>query len=143
MSSERLPTRPSDERLPAPQEKTNFVISALKDLFRQVQLAWRLFVDPRVPWITKIIPPAALIYILSPIDILPDLSLGLGQLDDLAILLLGIKLFIELAPAEIVREHLIALGAKISEWQAEEPPVIEGEVISDEDDPQENDEQPA
>lgn len=143
MSSERLPTRRSDERLPAPQEKTNFVISALKDLFRQVQLAWRLFVDPRVPWITKIIPPAALIYILSPIDILPDLSLGLGQLDDLAILLLGIKLFIELAPAEVVREHLIALGAKISEWQAEEPPVIEGEVISDEDDPKENDEQPA
>jgi uncharacterized membrane protein YkvA (DUF1232 family) len=134
MSQERLPTRPADERLPVPQENTNFVISALKELIRQAQLAWRLFFDPRVPWITKIIPPAALIYILSPIDIIPDLSLGLGQLDDLAVLLLGIKLFIELAPAEVVREHLIALGAKISEWTAreEEPPVIEGEVVKEE-----------
>ncbi len=133
MSQERLPTRLADERLPAPQENTNFVISALKELIRQAQLAWRLFFDPRVPWITKIIPPAALIYILSPIDIIPDLSLGLGQLDDLAVLLLGIKLFIELAPAEVVREHLIALGAKISEWTAgEEPPVIEGEVVEEE-----------
>lgn len=140
MSSERLPTRPGDERLPAPEEKTNFVISALKELIRQVQLAWRLFFDPRVPWLTKIIPPAALIYILSPIDILPDLTLGLGQLDDLAVLLLGIKLFIELAPAEVVREHLIALGAKISEWQTaqEEPPVIEGEVVPEEDDAEES-----
>ncbi|MBC7227091.1 MAG: DUF1232 domain-containing protein [Thermoflexales bacterium] len=102
-------------------------ISWAKELVRQLRLAWRLFKDRRVPWVLKLIPPAALIYIFSPIDILPDLSLGLGQLDDIAILLLALKLFIELAPADVVREHLRALGAKISEWAAEEPSVVEGE----------------
>jgi uncharacterized membrane protein YkvA (DUF1232 family) len=67
-----------------------------------------------------------LLYILSPIDIIPDLTLGLGQLDDVAVLLLGFKLFIELCPTALVREHLKALGGKIEEWQPEGD-VIEGQ----------------
>jgi len=116
------------------------IISWFKELVRQAQLAWRLFLDPRVPWPSKIIPPAVLIYILSPIDIIPDPGLGLGQLDDLAVLLLGIKLFIELAPAEIVREHLRALGARISEWKVteDEPSVVEGEIVTEEEDYEED-----
>ena len=64
---------------------------------------------------------------------LTDAFLGLGQLDDIAILLLGFKLFVELSPPEIVREHLIALGARIKEWRVAEeeragpPAVVEGE----------------
>ncbi|MGB9777009.1 MAG: YkvA family protein, partial [Anaerolineae bacterium] len=112
----------------ASPEETNMFVSWAKELVRQLRLAWRLFKDRRVPWALKLIPPAALIYVLAPIDILPDLGLGLGQLDDIAIVLLALKLFIELAPAEVVREHLQALGAKISEWVAEEEPsVVEGE----------------
>jgi uncharacterized membrane protein YkvA (DUF1232 family) len=111
----------------ATPEETNMFISWAKELIRQFRLAWRLFKDRRVPWVLKLIPPAALIYVLSPIDILPDLSLGLGQLDDIAIVLLSLKLFIELAPPEVVREHLRALGAKIAEWTSEEPTVVEGE----------------
>lgn len=126
MNAPRLPTVPEQHPLASP-EGTNVFISWAKELVRQLRLAWRLFKDRRVPWVLKLIPPAALIYIFSPIDILPDLSLGLGQLDDIAILLLALKLFIELAPADVVREHLRALGAKISEWAAEEPSVVEGE----------------
>ncbi len=122
-----MPTRPQKEYPLATPEDTNVIISWAKELVRQLRLAWRLFKDRRVPWPIKLIPPAALIYILSPIDIIPDPGLGLGQLDDIAILLLSLKLFIELAPAEVVREHLRALGAKISQWVAEEGEVIEGE----------------
>jgi uncharacterized membrane protein YkvA (DUF1232 family) len=119
---------PSQPKYPlATPEETNMFISWAKELIRQFRLAWRLFKDRRVPWVLKLIPPAALIYVLSPIDILPDLGLGLGQLDDIAIVLLSLKLFIELAPPEVVREHLRALGAKIAEWTSEEPTVVEGE----------------
>lgn len=111
------------ERAPS-KEDTGSMISWLRELIRQGQLAWRLLRDRRVPWLPKLIPPLALLYVLSPIDILPDLSLGLGQLDDIAVLLLAIKLFIELCPMDIVHEHLRALGAKIEDWQADE--VIEG-----------------
>jgi uncharacterized membrane protein YkvA (DUF1232 family) len=100
---------------------------------RQARLAWRLFWDRRVPFWTKLIPPAALAYLFFPFDIIPDMALGLGQLDDVAVLLLGAKLFIELSPPDVVREHLLALGAKIKEWRVMEeegdrpPTVVDGE----------------
>lgn len=129
--------RPSDQhpkRLPGPasEENTSMILGWFTDLIRQGRLAWRLFWDSRVPFWTKLIPPAILLYIFSPADFLPDVALGLGQLDDLAILLIGTKLFIELAPTDIVREHLAALGARIQEWRVQDgekepPPMVEGE----------------
>jgi uncharacterized membrane protein YkvA (DUF1232 family) len=129
--------RPSDrypKRLPAPvsDENTSTVLGWVTDFIRQGRLAWRLFWDRRVPFWTKLIPPAMLLYLFSPADFLPDVALGLGQLDDLAVLLIGTKLFIELAPTDIVREHLTALGARIQEWRVQDgekepPPIVEGE----------------
>ncbi len=127
MSRQRLPTptHSPEESLPVTSEDPNVVLSWLRELIRQARLAWNLFWDSRVPWPPKLIPPVVLLYLLSPIDIIPDPTLGLGQLDDLAVLLLGTKLFVELCPVDLVREHLKALGSKIEEWQAGE--VIEGE----------------
>ncbi len=124
MSEPTALTPPPGDRSPVPSEGTDAVLSWLRELLRQFRLAWRLFWDRRVPWPPKVIPPLALLYLISPIDILPDISLGLGQLDDIAVLLLAVKLFVELCPADLVREHLRALGAKIEEWEAGE--VIEG-----------------
>jgi len=126
MSKDRrpVPTKPDD---------VNALLAWFRDVARRVQLAWRLFWDQRVPLWTKLIPPAALAYVLFPADIIPDLPLlGLGQLDDLAVVVLGTNLFIELAPPDVVREHLQALGAKIEEWRVmreedESSAVVEGE----------------
>ena len=106
-----VPTRPTD---------TNVMLTWIKDAARQANLAWRLFWDQRVPTWTKVIPPIALGYVIFPMDIIPDVALGLGQLDDIAVVLLGLKLFVELAPPDVVREHLRALGANISEWRVED-----------------------
>ncbi len=105
----------------------------LQEIVRHAQLAWRLFQDKRVPIWTKLIPPATLLYVLSPIDLIPDVVVGLGQLDDIAVVLIGMKLFIELAPRDVVREHLAALGARVQEWRVvdDEPGpavVIDGEL---------------
>jgi len=85
----------------------------LAEIVRQLQLIWRLLKDSRVPTWTKLFVPATLLYVLSPIDFIPDVALGLGQLDDLTILLLGLWLFVDLCPKDIVRQHLEELGAKI------------------------------
>ncbi len=121
-----------DQRQPmrAPQNDGGAILAWLKEAVRQLRLAWRLFLDRRVPLWTKVVPPAALAYVLSPIDILSDIPpMGLNQLDDVAVFLLGLKLFIELAPPEVVLEHLEDLGARIEEWRVvdeEEAQVIEG-----------------
>jgi uncharacterized membrane protein YkvA (DUF1232 family) len=103
----------------------------MQDFIRQGRLAWRLFWDDRVPVWTKLIPPAALAYVLFPVDIIPDVLPAAGQLDDIAVLLIGIKLFIEMAPPEVAREHLRALSGRIKEWQVvedDEPAVVEGHL---------------
>ncbi|HKZ82525.1 MAG TPA: DUF1232 domain-containing protein [Anaerolineae bacterium] len=71
-------------------------------LSRQMRLAWRLFWDRRVPFTYKLLPLATAAYILSPIDLLPDVILGMGQLDDLGLFLLGVQLFVMICPRGIV-----------------------------------------
>ena len=78
----------------------------LAGIIKNARLVWRLLRDSDVPSSLKMIPPATLLYLLFPIDFIPDLVLGLGQLDDIGVILLGLKLFIELCPQEIVRRHL-------------------------------------
>lgn len=101
----------------------------LADLIRQARLAWRLLLDPRVPLWTKTVVPASLIYMFSPIDFMPDVVLGLGQLDDLAVIILGIKLFIDLCPPEIVREHTQNLGEANWRVEAQDTPASSSKVI--------------
>jgi len=127
MSRDQHPT-------PIKANDANAILAWVQDAARQGRLAWRLFWDNRVPSWTKLIPSAVLVYVVSPVDFIPAAVMpGLGQLDDLAVMMLGLKLFIELAPPDVVREHLLALGARIKEWRVveeeeKEPPVvIEGE----------------
>jgi uncharacterized membrane protein YkvA (DUF1232 family) len=70
------------------------------------KLFFRLVKDPRVAFRPKLVLLGALSYLILPPDLLPDLLLGLGQLDDLMVLLLGLKFFIRLCPKEVVREHV-------------------------------------
>jgi uncharacterized membrane protein YkvA (DUF1232 family) len=109
------------------EEKTGLIAY----LVRNLRLAWNLLLDSRVPLLTKLIIPGLMIlYILSPIDLIPDVFVGLGQLDDLAVLVLGVKLFIELSPHEVVQEHLRRLKGAGSKRPAGASP--EGEVVDGE-----------
>jgi uncharacterized membrane protein YkvA (DUF1232 family) len=132
-----------DQRpVPVQSDDTGALLVWIQDAVRQFRLAWRLFWDQRVPVWTKLIPPVALGYVFFPFDIITDLAPGLGQLDDIAVVLIGLKLFVELSPPDVVREHLRALGARIQEWrveeEADEPPVvIEGEYALKEPEPEE------
>jgi len=80
-------------------------------LIRRVRLAWRLLRDPQVPTWTKLIPTGAILYVLLPADLVPDLFFLFGQLDDLGVLLLGLRTFINLCPAQVVQRHLAAMFA--------------------------------
>ena len=93
-------------------------VGILADIVRQARLAWRLMLDPRVPLWAKTLVPASLVYLISPIDFVPDVIPGLGQLDDVAIVVIGVKLFIELCPTEIVREHMQKLLGETN-WRVE------------------------
>ncbi len=77
-----------------------------REVWQQVRLVMRLIRDPEVPVYLKIFPLLTVIYLLIPLDLLPDVLIGLGQLDDLTVLLVGSKLFVEFAPPHIVSRHM-------------------------------------
>ncbi len=98
------------------------VAGFLGEIIYQLRLIWRLLADRDVPTWVKFIPPLAILYLISPIDLVPDPVLGLGQLDDLAILLLGFKLFVEMCPSSAVQRHRDELAGNA-------PPESAGEVV--------------
>jgi uncharacterized membrane protein YkvA (DUF1232 family) len=79
---------------------------AIAEFLERGRLVLRLMQDERVPtWLKIGVPLFVALYFLSPIDIIPDFILGLGQLDDIGVILLGMALFIRLAPQLVVDEH--------------------------------------
>lgn len=77
----------------------------LARLWSDIGLALRLLIDRRVSGGAKLIPALMVLYILSPLDFLPDLLLPFGVVDDLGAFLLGLQLFIHSAPREVVNEY--------------------------------------
>lgn len=77
-------------------------LNFLTGIFRQLRLIWLLMQDGRVPLWMKAVVPLSLLYLVSPFDFIPDVVLGLGQLDDLGVILLGMTLFVKLCPQNIV-----------------------------------------
>ncbi len=70
------------------------------------KLYWRLFTDRRVSLLPKIVLVLGVAYLLMPADLLPDLLLPLGLVDDTAVLIMAAKAFMALCPREIVEEHV-------------------------------------
>ncbi len=114
MSQERKPVVASEQ------------VGAVTQFVRTLRLVWRLLIDARVPTLPKLIIPLALLYLLSPIDLVPDLMLGLGQLDDVGVLALAVALFIEFCPREVVEEHRRAIAATANPRDVSDENIIEG-----------------
>ena len=102
-----------------------------RGLIQQGQLVARLFGDRRVSFWLKSIPIVSLGYLLWPADLIPGAIVPvLGAMDDLAALLLGFKVFIEMCPQDVVEEHRARLAGEI--YEADN--TIDGEVTPVEDD---------
>lgn len=68
--------------------------------------------DPRVPWWAKVIAMAVVVYLASPIDLIPDFIPVLGHMDDLLVALIGGALLLRSVPVHVVEEHLQAYEAR-------------------------------
>jgi uncharacterized membrane protein YkvA (DUF1232 family) len=80
-------------------------VGVFKALINRARLIWHLMRDSRVPIYLKALPIAAALYVVSPVDLLPDVAPLFGQLDDLGVLLVSIESFIALCPSHVVEEH--------------------------------------
>jgi uncharacterized membrane protein YkvA (DUF1232 family) len=67
--------------------------------------------DPRVPLLAKALLGMAAVYVISPIDIIPDVLPVLGQVDDLAIISLALEGFLRICPTPAVAFHRAAIAS--------------------------------
>lgn len=66
----------------------------------------RLLWDRRIPRFVKIIPILLVLYLASPIDLIPDFVPVLGYLDDVAIVLAALALVLRLTPKPVIQDLL-------------------------------------
>lgn len=85
-------------------------IDVLIHLPRVLRLYWRLFRDRRVPVWPKLMLGAALAYVVLPFDVVPDMLPLIGEVDDLVVLLVAARWFVQWCPPAVVREHVRALA---------------------------------
>lgn len=83
-----------------------------------VVLIFRLLKDPRVPAAAKVKLGLFVVYLASPIDVIPDFIPVLGQMDDLVAAVLVVRDILISTPQEIVLEHWSGQGDVIKTTQA-------------------------
>jgi hypothetical protein len=101
-----------------------------EDFANRFRLIGRLMLDTRVNPFLKILPVATLIYVVSPVDLLP-----LNPVDDAFLIWAGTTLFVELCPPQVVQEHTQLLNKVVSgQWKdfsagnpVSQEDVVEGE----------------
>lgn len=78
----------------------------LPKAMKVARLVWRLTFDKRVSIFLRALVPIALLYVISPYDILKDRIPIIGRFDDLIILGLALLFLTKLAPPNVVDEHM-------------------------------------
>jgi uncharacterized membrane protein YkvA (DUF1232 family) len=102
-----------------------------QDLITRIKLILRLIGDKRVNFFLKLLPIAAAIYVISPVDLLSGAVFPvIGALDDAVVIWLGTTLFVSLCPDDIVQEHSNALNKVVSgTWREATGKDEAGEII--------------
>jgi uncharacterized membrane protein YkvA (DUF1232 family) len=132
----------SDDKRPTLYDSN---LNFFRKLILQARLVWLLMRDPRVPLWLKALPLGSAAYLLMPFDVVTDLAPILGQLDDLAVIFIGLSTFISLCPQNVVDEHMRALRGETEGWTVDskqetrpaddDPNVIEGAYTEPPDEP--------
>jgi len=87
-------------------------LALLFNLPKLIKLHIRLLKDPRVPLWPKLIFGAALAYVISPVDLIPDFLVPVfGAADDLVVLVAASRYFLRNCPPDVLEEHVRVLDS--------------------------------
>ena len=73
---------------------------------RGSRAVWGIVRDRRVPLAVRLIPVPLLLYLVSPIDLIPDFIPVLGYADDVLIVAAALWLLLRFTPRAVIEEHL-------------------------------------
>ncbi len=107
MTEERRESVRPDEVVPPDRsiQGSKLVGDAVLMIPNIVKLVGRLMTDPRVPRRSKIALGAAAAYVVSPIDLIPEVIPVVGWADDVVFLMMALDGLISRSGPEVVEEH--------------------------------------
>lgn len=85
----------------------NTLLDTMKLLPNYLRLLAGLFRDPRVSGIDKLLVAAAIAYVASPVDLIPDWIPFLGQVDDVYLVVTALQRLIANAGRRVVRSYWV------------------------------------
>ena len=77
----------------------------VKMIPRVAKLVYHLLRDPRVPWTAKAALGAMVLYLASPVDLIPDWIPGAGYLDDILLVGIAVNYIFAKVPEDVIVEH--------------------------------------
>lgn len=77
----------------------------------KARLAWALQRDRRIPIWLRALVPAVIVYLATPIDVIPDFVPVLGHLDDLVVVLVAGGMLVRFTPRAVLEDHIARLEA--------------------------------
>ena len=101
-----------------------------------MRLVFKLMTDRRVPLRLKVIIPAAIVYLLSPFDLVPDIIPVSGWIDDILVIVLSLIFFLASVPRDVLLEHVRRGRSGRGTGAKREGKIVDGEYRVIDDDPQ-------
>ena len=89
---------------PSETVKGNKPRALIRRLFEEFRVIRRAVVHPRVPWHAKAVAGCAVLYIVSPIQVIPNFIPVIGQMDDVAVVFLTLRYLRRFVPASVLEE---------------------------------------
>ncbi|RJQ39566.1 MAG: hypothetical protein C4545_10090 [Anaerolineaceae bacterium] len=101
-------------------------INFFTDIIFKFRLTVLLILDKRVAVYLKLIPLAALVYLVVPFDLV------IGPIDDAALIMGAMQLFISLCPQELVEEHSHVLQKRKESEKSNRIKILDGHAVDEE-----------
>jgi len=98
-----MPGANSEATRPEPAPRMNWRQQA-QQLQKETYVFYLAFKHPRSPWYAKLVAACTAGYLFSPIQLIPSFVPVIGFLDDLLVLLLGVKLLQRIISPEVLAE---------------------------------------
>jgi len=75
-----------------------------RQLSAQTYALYLAYRDPRTPWYAKVFAALIVGYVFSPIDPIPDFIPGVGLLDEMVVVPIGVLVAAKMIPRDVMEE---------------------------------------
>jgi uncharacterized membrane protein YkvA (DUF1232 family) len=90
-------------------------METIRQLPAYLRLLWGLMTDGRVSGVDKVLVGGAILYILTPFDLLPDYIPFLGEVDDVFLLVTALQRLIGNAGRRVLLDHWVGPRSALSD----------------------------